>query len=150
MDGKVIAVIGIIFFVAMLVAIAPLIKNNIAASEDVRACSDAAHPYECLDNDDGLINWCSNESDGTVHCMNASLPIYNTTTQLCTNASGVHVVNGSATSVCDSFGWSEGIVAYENKGLSTTEGTLLSMVVLLLICGCVYAVAMKMGLMKAK
>jgi hypothetical protein len=148
MEGKSLAVIGIIFFVAILVAIVPFVRNNIAASEDVRACSDAAHPYECLDNDDGLINWCSNESDGTVHCLDAALPIYNVTEELCTNASGVHVVNDTATSVCDSIGWADGIVPYENMGISTTEGTLLGLVVLLLICGCIYAVAMKMGLMK--
>lgn len=131
-------IIGIIILIIMVTAFAPVISENIASADDQRSCTDPGFPNQCLDNDDGLVNWCSNESDGTTHCIDPDIPIYNTSTQLCTNASGVGVVNGSPTSVCDSIGWADGIIPYEDTGLNPMEVTLMGLIVLFLIIGGVF------------
>lgn len=126
-------IIGVVVFIILIAAFAPVIYENVAVANDQRACTNEAYPYECLDNDDGLLNWCSNETDGTLRCLNASIPILNVSTSLCTNASGVRVVNASAISVCDSTGWADGIVAYEDVGLTPVETTLLGLVALFIV-----------------
>ena len=140
------AIIGVVIFLALLVAFVPAITDNIANADDQRACTTAGFEFECLDNDDGMLNWCSNETDGTLHCTNAALPIFNVSTQLCTNASGVGVVNGTPTSVCDSTGWAAGIVAYEDVGLSPIETTMLGLVILFLVLGGVFGLIKATGL----
>lgn len=140
------AIIGILVFIALLVVFAPVIADHIAVADDQRMCTDPVYSNECYDLDDGLLNWCSNETDGTVHCLDADIPVYNVSTGLCTNTSGVHVINGSATSVCDSIGWADGIAAYEDTGLNTTETALLGLIILLLVVGGVFAFVKSTGL----
>lgn len=143
-------IIGLVIAIIVLISIVPIIATFIKQSDDQRACTDPEHPYECLDLDDGLINWCSNESDGTVHCIDPDLPIYNVTTQLCTNASGVKVINATPTSVCDSFNWADGIVPYEDVGLTTTETTLLDLIILVLVLSVVIGFVIGSGILKKK
>lgn len=130
-------IIGIVVFVVLLAVFVPVIVDNIAVANDQRACTNPGFPNECLDLDDGQLNWCSNESDGTTHCI-LPLNILNVSTGLCTNASGVAAFNTTPTSVCDSTGWAAGIVDYEDVGLSALETTLLGLVILFLVLGVVY------------
>ena len=132
--------IGILVSVILLAIFAPMISNMISNADDVRVCTTAGFENECLDLDDGLINWCSNETDGTTHCTDPKLLIYNVSTSLCTNASGVRVVNGSATSVCDSIGWEAGIMPYSDAGLNVIETTILRLAVLFLVLGVVFMI----------
>ena len=130
-------IFGIVIFLALLVVFVPVIYDFVAIADDQRGCTDEAHPYECIDNDDGLINWCSNESEDVLHCV-APRPIYNVTTALCTNASGVRVTNSTQITSCDSNYWADGIVPYNDIGLSVVEVALMGLIVLFLVLSVVF------------
>lgn len=135
--------------IVVLVSLVPVISTLIGQADDQRACSSDTHPYECIDLDDGLINWCSNETATGLHCV-APRPIYNVTTQLCTNASGVGVTNSTQITSCDSNYWSAGIVAYDDSGLNAGEVSLLYLVLLFLVLGLVFMVVRETGLLHRK
>lgn len=137
------AIIGILVFIALLVVFVPVISEQVAVGDDQRSCTDPLYPNRCLDLDDGHINWCSNETG--IKCY-APTPIYNTSEGLCTNASGVHIVNDTAISTCDSIGWADGIIPYEDVGLNPTEVGLLGLIILFLIIGGVFGLVKQIGL----
>lgn len=142
-------VIGALIFVALIATLVPVMTSSIhEATVAQRSCLDDAHPYECLDNDDGLLNWCSNVTSTSLLCLNTSVPILNVSTSLCTNASGVRVINSTPISGCDSTGYAAGIGPYTNTGLSTTEATLLGLTVLFLVLAGVFTIVKSTGLMK--
>ena len=132
-------IITILIPIIILSSFSGVISNLIVSADDVRTCANPAYPYECLDNDDGLINWCSNETPESLHCV-APRPIYNVTADLCTNASGVSVTNSTRITACDSTYWSAGIVAYDDVGLTPIETILMGLAVLLLIIGILFSV----------
>jgi len=135
--------------IVVLVSLVPIISTLIVQADDQRACTTDTHPYECIDLDDGQINWCSNETAAGLHCV-PPRPIYNATANLCTNASGVHVTNSTQITSCDSTYWAAGIVPYTDSGLNTSETTMLYMVVLFLVLGLVFMVVKETGLLKRK
>ena len=132
-------IIGVVVLIALIMVFAPVISDQIANGDDQRACTTTGFRNPCLDNDDGLINWCSNETDGTTHCV-LPLNILNVSTGLCTNSSGVGKFNTTPTSVCNSIGWANGIVPYTDVGLSTTETALLGLTILFIIIGVVFGI----------
>jgi len=137
MEFKAEYIIAIVVFVILIAAFVPIVVDNIANGDDQRGCTTEGYPNECLDNDDGLVNWCSNETDGTTHCV-LPLNILNVSTGLCTNSSGVGKFNTTPTSVCDSIGWANGIVPYADVGLSPVEVTLLGLVALFIVIAGVF------------
>lgn len=97
-------VVGVVVGIAILVALVPVVASFIQQGVDV---------YEC---------------------QNPDLPIWNQTFELCTNASGVGVVNESGTHV----------------GLGATEEALLLLTILFLVLAFVFVVVKESGLMKKK
>lgn len=68
-----------------------------------------------------VLDFVSSADSEELECNAVATPILNTSFELCTNASGVHVVNASPT-------WSDG-------NLSNTETTILGIIPILFVVG---------------
>lgn len=127
---------GALMFVILVTVASAVISDSLSAANNSYTC---LAPYT-RQSADLLI--CTNESDG---CYNPLQPIFNTTYQLCTNASGVGVVNSSRIS-----GFSETNVSATFTGPSAVETGLLGLIVLFLVLAGLYATIEYTGLLRSK
>jgi len=113
--------IGIIVSILLLCVFAPFISNMISNADNIYECQDTTYPVISRNQ---LL--CTNVSYA---CLNALLPIY-VAPNLCTNTSGVGVVNATATS---------GFLVYNETstdvGMSGAESTILRLTIIFLVLG---------------
>jgi hypothetical protein len=128
MDNKMIGfgIIGIIVAIALLSAFAPIVADLIYEADNNYQCQNSA--YQVMSRDQLL---CTNAS----YVCTTALPVF-VPPNLCTNASGVAIVNATATS-----GFSIYNESSTDIGISGTESSMMSLIMLFVVLGILFAVA---------
>ena len=116
--------ISIIVAVLIFAAVFPLIKNSVDTGRHSYACSDSVFSTACTDT-----SKCTNQ---TYVCNDTGTPIRNVSLNLCTNASGVSVVNSTPYNGCDVVSYN---IAANDYGWGTAEYVVLGLVTYFAIFG---------------
>lgn len=130
------AIIGMIVFIILLLALFPFIKSTISNSRNEYYCTDSDYKVQSAD-----LQLCTNASYA---CLNAAKPILDPVYNLCTNASGVGVVNATPTS---------GFLVYNESsdyyGPSPMEFSLAALIGVVIIVGGLFIVIKTAGIGKS-
>ena len=121
----------IVVTIALIFAFIPFIKGSISNAQNAYEC---VNPPYTIQSANLLL--CTNASYA---CLNPALPVL--AAPLCTNESGVHVVNESATSGYSVYNES---AAY--YGPTPVEMTLSGIIVLAFVIGGIYFIIKRIGI----
>ena len=125
--------------IVVLVSLVPVISTLIGQADNQYECN-APFDIQCS------ATRCSNQSY-VCNMTIAPLTIFNTSTTLCTNRSGVGIVNETPISGCLVTGYHQ---VAEDVGLNAGEVSLLYLVLLFLVLGLVFMVVKETGLLHRK